>query len=130
MNRRKLNALQAMLVEKGHQEDIESESNFLRDITNEEYYWVKNVDELQQVLNEIASSNALANTKEVNKRIKSTFKKKSTTLYSKSKTCLNNEHDKGFECQMREISNTLEGIISNDAKQRKNFEEEDRNEQS
>ena len=100
--------------------DLESRSNSSRDIINEKYYRVENIDELQQILNETTSSNALVNTKEVNKEIKSTFKKRFMTFYSKSKSYSSDECDKEIEQRMQEINDTLEAMTSNDAtKERK-----------
>ena len=46
MNRRKLNVLQTKFVKKEFQKNVENESKFLKVITNNEYYRIKNVDEL------------------------------------------------------------------------------------
>ena len=76
MNRRELNVLQVLLVKKNYRENVKNESNSLKNIINKEYYRVENIDELQQVLNEIALNKALINTKEINKEIKSIHEKK------------------------------------------------------
>ena len=47
VNRRELNVLQTKLVKKKFQKNVENKSKFLKVIINNEYYRVKNVDELQ-----------------------------------------------------------------------------------
>ena len=69
MNRRELNVLQSILVKGEKSKKFKSQSKSSRIITNDEYYRIKNIDELQQILNEIASSKAFVNTKEINKNI-------------------------------------------------------------
>ena len=69
MNRRKLNVLQTILVGKKFQKNFKSESNFFEIITNDEYYRVKNNDELRQILKKTTSNKIFVNTKEVNKNI-------------------------------------------------------------
>ena len=76
MNRREFNILQSILVKENYQKNIENQLNFLKNIINEKYYQVENIDKLQQILNKIASNNAFINTKKINKEIKLTFKKK------------------------------------------------------
>ena len=118
MNRRKLNVLQTKFMKKKFRENVEDELKFLKVITNDEYYRVKNVDELQQVLKKRVLSNALVSTKEVNEKIRSTFKKKSMTLYlSHKKTQSNNEYecDVTFKRQLNEIVKIFEKTLSNDA---------------
>ena len=50
MNRRKLNILQTIFVKKKFRENAKNESKFPKVITNDEYYRVKNIDELKQIL--------------------------------------------------------------------------------
>ena len=76
MNRRKFNVLQILLMKENHRKKVENESKFLKNIINEKYYRIENIDELKQILNKIASNNTFVNTKKINKKIKSTFKKK------------------------------------------------------
>ena len=47
MNRRKLNVLQIILVKKKQLKKSKNESKFLKVITNDKYYRVKNIDKLQ-----------------------------------------------------------------------------------
>ena len=118
MNRRKFNVLQTILVKKKFQENVENELKSSRIITNDEYYRIKNIDELQQILKEKASNNASINTKEINKRIQLIFKKKSMISYLNHKeTQLNNEYECNmtFERQLNEIVKALEKALSNDA---------------
>ena len=46
MNRRELNILQIILIKKSHQENFENKLYISRIITNNEYYRIKNIDEL------------------------------------------------------------------------------------
>ena len=97
MNRRKLNVLQTIFVKKEFRKNIENESKFSKIITNDEYYRVKNIDELRQTLKKKTLNNAFINTKKINKKIRLIFKRKSMTFYSNHReTQLNNE----YECDM------------------------------
>ena len=82
MNRRKLNVLQIILVKRRQSKKFKSESKFSKIITNDEYYRIKSIDELQQVLNEITSNKAFINTKEINKGFQLISQRKSNTFYS------------------------------------------------
>ena len=66
MNRRKLNVLQTIFMKKKFQKNFESESKSLKVITNDEYYRIKNIDELQQILNETTLNKAFINMKKIN----------------------------------------------------------------
>ena len=70
MNRRELNVLQIILVKKEQSKKFENESKISKIITNDKYYRIKNIDKLQQILNEIALNKALINTKKINKNIR------------------------------------------------------------
>ena len=118
MNRRELNVLQMILVEEEFQKDTKSESKFPKVIIDDEYYRIKNIDELKQILEEKTLSNALVNMEEVNKRIRSIFKKRSMTFYSNNReTQSNNEYEciTIFEQQLNEVVEALEVVLSNDA---------------
>ena len=47
MNRRELNVLQIKFVKKEFRKNVENESKFSKVITNDEYYRIKNIDELK-----------------------------------------------------------------------------------
>ena len=120
MNRRKLNVLQIIFVKKEFWKNVENESKSSKIITNDEYYRIKNIDELKQILKKKknALNNAFVNTKKINKEIRSIFKKRSMIFYSNNrKTQSNNEYecDATFEQQLSEIVETLEVTLSNDA---------------
>ena len=118
VNRRKLNVLQIKLVKEKFRENVENESKFPKVITNNEYYRIKNIDELKQVLKRKASNNALVNTKKINKEIRSTFKKKLMTPYSSNRETRSNDEyecDTTFEQQLNKVVETLEEVLSNDA---------------
>ena len=91
---------------------------FSKVITNDEYYRVKNINKLRQILKKKTLNNAFVNTKEINKRIRSIFKKKLMIFYSSNrKTQSNNEYEciAIFEQQLNEIVEALEVTLSNDA---------------
>ena len=46
MNQRKFNVLQILFVKKNHRKNIKNELNFLKNITNEKYYRIENINEL------------------------------------------------------------------------------------
>ena len=50
MNRRKLNVLQTILVKEKFRKNVENESKSSKVITNNEYYRIKNIDKLKQIL--------------------------------------------------------------------------------
>ena len=63
-------------------------SNITRIITNDEYFRIKNVEELQQVLNEKVTNIAFASTQRINDIIKKAYNK---SLYSIEKKFHSNE---------------------------------------
>lgn len=125
MNRRKLNVLQKMVMRERQSKEFESESKFSRVITNDEYYRIKNIDELQQILNEIASSKALVNTKEVNESIRLISQRKSNTLYSFREEKL--KYNQEFETRLQKIIDALKEMLSNDATKEKDILEKNIN---
>ena len=50
MNRWKFNVLQTIFVKKKFQKNVEKKLKFSKIIINDEYYRVKNIDELKQIL--------------------------------------------------------------------------------
>ena len=112
MNRRELNVLQTILVKRKQLKKFESESKFSKIITNDEYYRIKNIDELQQMLKEIVSNKALVNTKEINKSIRLIFQKELNISYSFIKK---NKHNQEFDTQLQEIIDILKRMLNNDA---------------
>ena len=50
MNRRKFNVLQTIFMKKKFRENAKNKSKFSKVITNDEYYRVKNIDKVRQIL--------------------------------------------------------------------------------
>ena len=46
MNQRKFNVLQTIFMKKKYQKKLKNESKFLKVTTNDEYYQIKNINEL------------------------------------------------------------------------------------
>ena len=78
------------ICEKKYKKNVEKRLKFLKDITNEKYYQIKNIDKLQQFLNEITVNKVFINTKKINKKIRLIFKKNSNTSYLNQKSYINN----------------------------------------
>ena len=73
---------------------IDTKANTLKTRSNDDYYLIKNPNQLQKVLDETLSSKALASTQEVNKTLNKTRRaKRSRTLYSYLVTNLNNKYN-------------------------------------
>ena len=53
---------------------IDTKANISKIKSNDNYYLIKNLDQLQKVLDETLSNKALASTQEVNKALKKTIK--------------------------------------------------------
>ena len=103
---------------KKFQKNFENKLNFFEIITNEKYYRIENIDELQQVLNEITSSKTLVNMKKINEDIRSIFVNKSKIFYlNYRETHFNNKYkyDEAFKQQLCEIVDALKKAINNDA---------------
>ena len=75
MNRRKLNVLQTIFVKKKFRKNVKKKSKFLKVITNDEYYRIKNIDELRQILKRKTLNNAFINTKKLTKKFNQFLKK-------------------------------------------------------
>ena len=101
---------------------------------NDEYFRIRNLEELQQVLNEKVTSTALASTKEINNIIKKAHNKSSYSIEEKSHSNEKYDYDNEKMTQnlrklveevekttiiikdnATKVVNTLEEIISNDA---------------
>ena len=60
--------------------------------TNDKYYRIENADELQKVLNEIASDKTLMNIKQINETIRQTFIKSKTSYSYKKRSKSDTEY--------------------------------------
>ena len=85
---------------------------------NDEYYRIKNINELQQILKEIALNKALVNTKKIDKSVQLIFQKRLSTLYSFEEEF---EYNQTLETQLQKIINTLKRILSNDVTTKRKF---------
>ena len=82
---RQINAMLRKGLDEWKTQNIDSNnSNITKIITNDEYFRIKNVEELQQVLNEEITNTTLASTKEVNDIIKKAYNKSSYSIEEKS----------------------------------------------
>ena len=134
MPQRQINVMLRRELDEWNTQDIDlNNSKITSIITNDEYFQVKNVEELQQVLDEEVTSATLASTKKVNDIIKKAYNKSSYSIERKSHSNEENEYDNedmtnNFRKFAKEVEkatinikdnaidvvDTLEKIISND----------------
>ena len=89
---RQINAMLRREFNEWNTQEIDSNnSNTTNIITNDEYFRIRNFEELQQVLDEKVTSTALASTKEINDIIKKAYNKSSYLVEGKSHS--NEEYD-------------------------------------
>ena len=132
---RQINAMLRRELDEWKTQNIDSNnSNITRTTTNEEYFRIWNLEELQQVLDEEVTSTALASTKEINNIIKKAYNKSSYLIEGKSHSNEKYDYDNEEMTQdlrklakevekattiikdnATKIVNTLEEVISNDA---------------
>ena len=116
-------------------QDIDSNnSNIAKIITNDEYFRIKNVEELQQVLNEEVTSTTFASTQKINDTIKKAHNKSSYSIEEKSHSNEKYDYDNdnmthdlqrlveevekatiNIKDNAIEVVDILEEVISNDA---------------
>ena len=135
MPQRQINATLKRKLDEWKTQNIDSNnSNITKIITNDEYFRIKNVEELQQVLNEKVTNTAFASTKEINDIIKKAYNKSSYLIEGKSHS--NEKYDYDNDNMTRdlrklveevekttidikdnaiEVVDTLEDVINNDA---------------
>ena len=68
------------------------ENDFLKVITNEKYYRIKNIDELQKILNDEIKDKIFANDKKVNTTIQRIFNKLKSSYSYQNRFKSNDEH--------------------------------------
>ena len=134
MLQRQINVMLRKELDEWKTQNIDSNnSKITKIITNDDYFWIRNLEELQQILNEKIISTTFASTQKINDIIKKAYNK---SLYSFEKKSHSNEkyeydnddmtHD--FRKLVEEIEkttikiknnaievvNTLENVIGND----------------
>ena len=134
MSQRQINVMLRRKLDEWNTQKIDSKSSKITNIiTNDEYFRIRNIEELQQVLNEEITSTTFASTKEINDIIKKAYNKSSYSieekLHSNEEYDYDNEemtHDLrklveevekttiNIKGNTTEIVDTLEDVISND----------------
>ena len=71
----------------------EFENDSLKIITNEKYYRIENIDELQKVLNNKMKNKILASDKEINTTIRRIFNKSKSSYSYQNRFKSNDEHE-------------------------------------
>ena len=135
MPQRQINVMLRKKLDEWNTQNIDSNnSKITKIITNDDYFRIRNLEELQQVLNEKVTSTTFASTQKVNDIIKKAYNKSSYSIEEKSHSNEKYEYDndnmtkdlrklaKKVEKAMIDIKdnaikvvNTLEEIIGNDA---------------
>ena len=135
MFQRQINVMLRKELDEWKTQNIDSnKSNITRIITNDEYFRIRNFEELRQVLNEEVTSTTLASTTKINDIIRKAYNKSSYSIEEKSHS--NEEYDYDNDNMAHdlrklakevekatintkdnaiEIVNTLENAIGNDA---------------
>ena len=135
MSQRQINAMLRRELDEWKTQNIDSNnSNITSIITNDEYFRIRNLEELQQVLDEEITSTTFASTKEVNNTIRKAYNKLSYSIEEKSHS--NKEYDYDSEEMAQDLRklakevekattiikdnatkvvDTFEEVISNDA---------------
>ena len=92
MFQRQINIMLKKILDEWNTQNIDSNnSKITKIITNNEYFRIKNVEKLQQILNEKVTSTTLASTQEINDIIKKAYNKSSYSIEKKSHS--NEEYD-------------------------------------
>ncbi len=90
---------------------VDKEANTLKTESNDDYYLVENLNQLQKVLDETLSSKALASTQKVSQALKKTIKSHSLVIDS------NEEYNwKDFHECLENITNYRETLASSSKK--------------
>ena len=102
-NRRQINVL--LKISNVIDQNKEFEDDSLKIITNEKYYRIENIDELQKVLNDEIKDKILASNKEVNTTIRRIFNKSKSSYSYQNRFKSNDEHEwsEKFQSQLREF---------------------------
>ena len=139
MFQRQINFMLKKELDEWNTQEIDSNNSKITSIiTNDEYFRIRNLEELQQVLNEKITSTTFASTKEVNDIIKKAYNKSSYLIEEKSH--LNEKYDYDNDNMAHdlwklvkevekatinikdnaiEIVNTFEDVIGNDVTRNK-----------
>ena len=109
MLQRQINAMLRKKLDEWKTQNIDSNnSNITKIITNDEYFWIRNLEELQQVLNEEVTSTTLASTKEINDIIRKAYNKSSYLIEKKSHS--NEKYDYDNEEMAQDLRKLAEEI--------------------
>ena len=135
MPQRQINAMLRKELDEWNTQDIDSNSSKTTStITNDEYFRIRNLEELQQVLDEEVTSTALASTTEINDTIRKAYNKSPYSIEGKSHSDEEYDYDSDnmahdlrklaeeiekatvkFKGNAIEIVDTLEEAIGSDA---------------
>ena len=91
MNRQQINVLLKISNKVDQNEKFKDDS--LEIITNEKYYRIEDIDELQKILNDEEKDKRLASNKEVNTTIRRTFNKSKSSYSYQNRFKSNDEHE-------------------------------------
>ena len=139
MPQRQINVMLKKELDEWNTQNIDSNNSKTTNIiTNDEYFWIRNLEELQQVLNEEITSTTLASTTKINDIIRKTYNKSSYSIEGKFHSNEEYDYDNDnmthdlrkfvekiekatikFKDNAIEIVNILEEVISNDVTRNK-----------
>ena len=112
---RQINAMLREILDSQNdiRKQIDTRANILKTRSNDDYYLIKNSNQLQKVLDKTLSNKALAFTQKVNKALKKTIKSYSLVIDS------NKEYNqKNFHKCIKNITNHLETLASSSKKKK------------
>ena len=109
MSQRQINVMLRRELDEWNTQDIDSNnSKIAKIITNDDYFRIRNIKELQQVLNEEVTSTAFASTQRINDIIKKAYNK---SLYSiEGKSHSNEKYDYDNEEMTQDLRKLIEEI--------------------
>ena len=139
MFQRQINAMLRKELDEWNTQNIDSNNSKITNIiTNDEYFRIRNLEELQQVLNKEITSTTFASTKKINDIIKKAYNKSSYSIEEKSHSNEKYDYDNdnmthdlrrlveevekttiNIKNNATEVVNTLEDAISNDVTRNK-----------
>ena len=117
MPQRQINVMLRKELDEWKTQNIDlNNSNITSIITNDDYFRIRNLEELQQVLNEKVTGTALASTQQINDIIKKAYNKSSYSV--EGKTHSNEEYDYDTTVDIKDstirVVDTLEEAIGSD----------------
>ena len=109
MPQRQINAMLRKELDEWNTQNIDFDnSKITKIITNDEYFRIRNIEKLQQILNEKVISTTLASTKKINDIIKKAYNKSSYSIEEKSHS--NKEYDYDNDNMTHDLRRLVEEV--------------------